>query len=35
MKWLIIVGGALNKNGMVLIEATQVGEDTAISQIVR
>jgi len=30
-----VIGGALNKNGMILIEATQVGEDTAISQIVR
>merc|ERR1719383_1364065 len=30
-----VIGGAMNKNGMVLIEATHVGDDTAISQIVR
>ena len=28
-------GGAMNKNGMILIQATHVGEETAISQIVR
>ena len=31
----VYLGGAMNKNGMVLIEATHVGDDTAISQIVR
>jgi len=30
-----VIGGAMNKNGMILVTATHVGEETAISQIVR
>lgn len=31
----IVIGGTLNQNGMLIIEATHVGKDTALSQIVR
>jgi len=31
----IVIGGTLNQNGMLIIEATHVGQDTALSQIVR
>ena len=31
----IVIGGTLNQNGMLIIEATHVGNDTALSQIVR
>lgn len=31
----IVIGGTLNQTGMLIIEATHVGQDTALSQIVR
>jgi Cu+-exporting ATPase len=31
----IVIGGTLNQNGALIIEATHVGQDTALSQIVR
>jgi Cu+-exporting ATPase len=31
----IVIGGTMNQNGMLIIRATHVGQDTALSQIVR
>jgi Cu+-exporting ATPase len=31
----IVIGGTINKNGLLIIEATHVGQDTALSHIVR
>jgi Cu+-exporting ATPase len=31
----IVIGGTLNQNGIIILEATHVGKDTALSQIVR
>jgi Cu+-exporting ATPase len=31
----IVIGGTLNQNGMLVVRATHVGKDTALSQIVR
>ena len=31
----IVIGGTFNQNGMLIVEATHVGQDTALSQIVR
>ena len=31
----IIIGGTINQNGSLIIEATHVGQDTALSQIIR